>query len=396
MKICYIFNGFSENMGYASNCLPEAVANLGHEVHSIAPNVQVYYNSPFYDETYKHFLGDAITKIESKKIGKFTLHRLPHKTKKSEVDIKFLYKKLKEINPDVVHVFQLNSIITIKSFLYKFLLHYKLFTGNHTVLSVFPLDKEWNNLSFLKKTIWSIKHRVSGNIISRFTEKCYPATIDAKYIANKYFGVPNRKMKIAPIGVRTDIFYPLKEKQLDFFSSKFKIPNGSFVCIYTGRFTNSKNPLILGKAIDLLAKKHPNIYGLFIGDGSQKEKLEELDNCIFLPFQNSDDLAQIYQNSHIGIWPREESMSMLDASASGLPIIVSNNIKAKERVDGNGLEYLENDFVNLSKKIETLFLDKSLYTSLSKKGAEKIETKYSWNIIAKERLNDYELALSSS
>jgi hypothetical protein len=52
MRIAIISDWFSEKMGYAENCLPKALASLGHEVHLITSNVQPYFNSPNYRETY--------------------------------------------------------------------------------------------------------------------------------------------------------------------------------------------------------------------------------------------------------------------------------------------------------------------------------------------------------
>lgn len=382
-------------MGYTSNCLPEAVAKLGHEVHAIAPNVQVYFNSPFYDQTYREFLGDPITKIETKEIGNFTLHRLPHKKFKTEVDIVGLKKLLSKLKPDIVHVFQLNSIITIRAFFYKFLIGYRFFFGNHTVLSVFPLDKEWPYLPLSKKIIWSIKHITSGRIISLFAEKCFPATIDAKYIANKYFGVPNKKMELAPIGIDTEKFTPNDKNKEKSFLIQTNQPN-SFICIYTGRFTEQKNPLILAKAIEKIKRKYKNIFGVFIGNGPQIEQIKKCQNCKVFPFMPSSELVKFYQNSDVGVWPREESMSMLDAMSCGLPLIVSNKLKAKERIDGNGLTYEENNFSDLAEQIEKLFLDKNLYNSFSEHGRTKAINNFSWNAIAKKRILNYEVALQAN
>ncbi len=393
LKIVYVFNGFSEKMGYISNCLPKAVAALGHEVHVIAPNVQVYYNAPFYKETYEEFLGPPITDIESKEIDGFMLHRLAHKNFKTEVDIQGLKGKLKEIKPDIVHTFHLNSIITIRLAWYKLFLGYKFFTSNHVVLSVFPLHDQWNQLSMVSKLAWNIKHKLSGKAISMLTAKCYPATIDAQLIATKYYGIPEHKCILAPIGVSSDVFTPDRNKNRNQFLEKFGFQNDDIVCVYTGRFTEGKNPLILAKAIDILAKENPKIKGLFIGKGEQKEAIENCANCKVSDFMPSNELPLIYQNAYLGIWPREESMSMLDAISTGLPIIVSDRMKAKERIDGNGLTYIEKDSNDLVKQIKKLLADHALYEEFSKVGAQKIESLYSWNSIALERIKNYHDAL---
>lgn len=396
LKIVYVFNGFSEKMGYTSNCLPKAMAALGHEVHVIAPNVQVYYNAPFYKETYEEFLGPPITELETKELDGFTLHRLQHKNFKTEVDIEGLKEKIKELKPDVVHTFHLNSIITIKLAWYKLLYGYKFFTGNHVVLSVFPLHNQWDSIGPIARLKWTIKHRFSGRLISMLASKCYPATIDAKLIATKYYGVPESKCIIAPIGVSTDLFTPERNKDSDKFRQKFGFEAEDIVCVYTGRFTEGKNPLILAKAIDVLAKKNSKIKGLFIGTGEQENQILECKNCSVAPFMPSDELPLIYQNAQLGVWPREESMSMLDAISTGLPIIVSDQMKAKERIDGNGLTYIEKDSEDLAKQIEKILSNEQMYQEFSDHGAKKIEENYSWNSIAKARTKNYQDALQNS
>ena len=389
LKIVYVFNSFSEKMGYTSNCLPKALADLGHEIHVIAPNVQVYYNAPFYAKTYQSFLGSPITEIGSKSIDGFQLHRLPHKNFKTEVDIIGLYKKLKELKPDIVQTFHLNSIITIKLALYKTILNYKLFTGNHVVLSVFPLHKEWGGLSSLKKFKWNIKHKTTGRIISWLTEKSFPATEDAKFIATEYYNLPQKKCIVTPIGVKNDVFLPKRNNNSKQFINKFNFTENDIICVYTGRFTKGKNPLVLAKAINELSKINSNIKALFIGNGEQQEEIEYLSNCYTNPFIPSDELPLIYQNAYIGVWPREESMSMLDAISCGLPIIVSDNMQSIERLEGNGLSYKENSHKDLADKILELIKNPNLHAKMSEFGANKIKKNYSWNSIALKREGDY-------
>ena len=60
MKIIFVSHWYSENMGYIENCLPRALVKQGHEVYVVTSTAQVYYNHPFYKETYQKHLGDAI------------------------------------------------------------------------------------------------------------------------------------------------------------------------------------------------------------------------------------------------------------------------------------------------------------------------------------------------
>ncbi len=59
MKIVIVSSFYSEGMGYSENNLPKALASLGHEVHVITSNLNVYGTSSDYPKNYESFLGPA-------------------------------------------------------------------------------------------------------------------------------------------------------------------------------------------------------------------------------------------------------------------------------------------------------------------------------------------------
>lgn len=398
MKIVFIVHSYTENMGYAANCLPVALANLGHEVHIVSSQGKIYFYQPIYKQSYESFAGPPLDPIGVKKIGEnLYLHRLGFKLIINTIFLKGLYRKLKEIKPDIVQVFEVASPYTAQAVLYKSLLKYKFYTANHTVLSVFPLHYSWNKWS-LKKIKWKLLKQFPGIIISKFTEKCFPATIDAELIAIQYMGVPKEKCIMIPLGVETDRFHPpISEEESEHrkkIRSQLGFNDKDIVCIYTGRFATDKNPLIMAQAIHKLTKEgHSNYKGLFIGNGVQKDKIEECENCTIIAFIPYHELAPYYQTADIGVWPTQESTSMLDAAASALPIIVSNRVKAIERFEGNGLTYEELSVDDLAKKLLELE-DAEQRIKLGQFGNKKIYENYSWEALAKLRAIHYDYSSS--
>lgn len=388
MKIVILTTWFSERMGYIENCLPKAMAKLGHEVHVVSSTAQVYYNSPDYKEVYEPFIGKNIQPEGVKQVDGYTLHRIPFTDIKNKVFFNGLSKKLKEINPDAVQVFDAFSVATLQAAYYKIIFGYDLFTANHTVASVFPLYQIGQG-SIFHKIAFFFTRTVPGTVISWITAKCYPATIDAKDIVIKYYGVPESKTRLAPLGVDTDFFCPINDKvQRDIRRKELGFTDEDILCIYTGRFTEGKNPLVMAQAIHDLNEAGEPFKALFMGNGIQLDEISKMKGCIVHEFVPYHELPKYYAIADIGIWPKQESTSMIDAAACGLPIIISDRVLAKERVDGNGLTYIENDRVDLAAKILQL-KDEKLRSELGLFGVNKIQNNFSWDKIAKERLIDY-------
>ncbi len=165
------------------------------------------------------------------------------------------------------------------------------------------------------------------------------------------------------------------------------------LCIYTGRFTPGKGPLVLAKAIDALVSRGEPFEALFMGNGEQSEEIKKCKGCTIHAFVPYHELPKYYAIADIGVWPRQESTSMIDAAACGLPIIISDKVQAKERVEDNGLTYIENDVDDLVRVLLKM-KDAGLRKKLSETGIKKIQEHFSWDLIASGRVRDYVLFIN--
>lgn len=401
MKIVIISCWFSENMGYAENFLPRALAKLGNEVHVVTSTAQVYYNSPNYDKTYKEHLGSAIVSEGTKEIDGFTLHRLPFREVKKSLHNPFgffgihligLYDYLAKLKPDVIQVFSIDEFATFEAARYSRDNGVKFFTESHVHASVLKVNGKYDTKTNLIKL--ANKFRSSLQLINETTIKCFPIAEDVAEIAVDFFQVPKEKIKIQSLGVNTDLFKPIEseEEKNERIQLRQELGFGEsdIVAIYTGRFSASKSPNVLAEAIHLLQSKDSSFKGLFLGNGTDEEKtqLSSKVGCVVHLFVTVNELPKYYRAADIGVWPREESTSQLDAAACGLPLILSDQIKVLERVDGNGLRFKEGDAKDLAEKIFSL-KDIELRKKMSSKSIENVLLKFSWDKIAEERLRDY-------
>lgn len=307
-----------------------------------------------------------------------------------------LQKKLWSIRPDIVQTMTPIGWTSLDAAFYQSFLRYKLFTGCHTTASVFPLAHkrlQWWNRERIRCTVL---RAIPGRFTSSFTEKCYGATSECSELAVRFFGVQEKKVDVCPLGVDTELFSPISNEKghrarLE-LRARLGFRENEILCIYTGRFSEDKNPLLLAKAVERLLADGEPFRGLFVGNGVQATAIESSAGCTTHSFVTVKDLGSFFRSADIGVWPAQESMSMLDAAACGIPIVVNDTMHATERVDGNGLTYKLNDLEDLIRVLRVL-RDQRVRTQLGSFGAQKMARDHSWNAVAKRRMRDYQAAL---
>lgn len=384
IKIVFVCGWYSSPFGYISNNLPKALAQKGCDVHIVTSTSQQYSNTPDYEKTYRSFLGPPYTNPGIYSEFGVTIHRLPVAFFKTEVLPKGVFQKLKSLKPDVVHIFDVGSLLTFKLAFFRLFLRYKLINSNHIHYSVFPMHAQWKNLSFWRKMKWKLLHVFPGKFIYSQTFLSINPHDEGKTLSKLYFGFGENKSIVKSLAVDTNLYKPIDTIERNQERLKLGFDKEDFVAVYSGRFSEDKNPLILAKAIHLLQSKYPNIKGLFVGNGVQENQILSLKGCICHPFTDQNTLVKLYGISDVGVWPRQESTSMLDCLSCGVPIIVNDTVELKERVEGNGLYFKFDDAQNLAEQIENLYLNSELRAQFSNFGRNKVISHFSWEKYAGE------------
>jgi glycosyltransferase involved in cell wall biosynthesis len=398
MRVALIFYSFPRDMGYSNTMLARYLARLGAEVHYIATDLPIYHQDRNARSVYSEFSAASTMRPgESEAYDGYTVHCIRHRYLLGVPMFSGLYGKLRQIRPDVVQLFIIAGWAPLQTAAAKLALGFTLFTAAHTTISAFPLarrklrpwDRDWlANLAV---------RAIPGRLVSAFTERCYAATADCAEVATRFYGMPASKVAVVPLGVDTESFYPPRTAAEDERRGRLRrelgFSDAELVCIYTGQFTEVKNPLVLARSIGLLRSEGMPVRGLFIGAGPQGGQISGAEGCVVLPFRPHRELPPYYRAADIGVWPTQESMSMLDAAACGLPIIVNDTLLAKERIDGNGITYRLNDPADLAAKIRWLS-DADRRRQLGGVGARRMVQLFGWDAIARQRFADYEAALA--
>jgi glycosyltransferase involved in cell wall biosynthesis len=391
-----IFYSFPRDMGYSNTMLARYLARLGADVHYIATDLPVYHKNVEARSAYSQFSADAtMTPGHSEQYDGYTVHCIGHRYVLGVPMFIGLRQKLRQIQPDVVQLYINAGWVPLQTAAAKLSQPFSLFSAAHTTVSIFPLAQR-------RTRVWDpawianvLTRVIPGWLVSFAIERCYAATDDCAQVATRFYGMPARKIAVEPLGVDTQNFYPVRSDEDRDARRRVRRELGfadeDLVCVYTGQFTEGKNPMVLSRAVTSLRAQGMPVRALFIGNGPQNEAIKACDGCVVLPFRPHRELPPFYRAADIGVWPTQESMSMLDAAACALPIIVNDTLLARERIEGNGIMYRLNDADDLAEKIRSL-MDPVRRQELGSIGARRMTELFSWSAIARRRLADYEAA----
>ena len=386
MKIAFLTDTFSRRTGSIQRVLPKYLARCGAEVYVITMDLSPYHE----DGAFRGFV-EPLVKGETDHMDGFKLYVVGHESLLGYPRMAGLRKILALHRPDVVQCQQAIGWIPLDAARLKSSFGYKLFTGNHNAMSTSRSVLGIGG-SALQRGKSFLTRYLAGRIASYATERCYAVTSDCAEIAWRYYGVQKHKVEIMHLGVDTDFFYPVAKtqtpaersamrKELDFGAE-------DIVCVYSGKMTEEKNPRILALAVNRLRAMGFAYSGLFIGDGVQRKAIQSMGFCRVVDFMHFSKLGACFRATDIGVWPTNESSSMLDAAACGIPIIISDGVVYREHVDGNGLVYRMNDLDDLVAKLLALKSPQQR-AQLGRVGAEKMKRDFSWESVARRRIAHY-------
>jgi len=203
------------------------------------------------------------------------------------------------------------------------------------------------------------------------------------------YNIPEEKITVIPIGINPEEFEPNSPKRLE-IRRKYNISEDDILLIFCGYEFKRKGLEYIIKALPLVKG---NVKLVVVGKDNTKPykrlaiSLGVLDKIVFTGFV--PEIKDYYTASDIFVFPtfyEAFSQVMLEAAASGLPILITKVYGAEELItDGINGFFIERNPEDIASKINLLMQNENLRKQIGNNARETAK-KYSWEKVAKRTL----------
>ncbi len=202
-----------------------------------------------------------------------------------------------------------------------------------------------------------------------------------------HHGVPLERFTLVPGAINADHFRPRTDRLLGGVGTPA-------VLLYHGRVDKRKGVLELIEALGLLAAAGRNVRLVISGIGPDLAAAKDLASTIrldhiidFTGHVSYENVPEVYRSADLFVsptWSEGFSNTILEAMASGLPIVAARAIGVVDCLtDGvNALFHEIHDVVGLSTQIGTLLDNDLLRRQLATNAMREVQSKYRWPAIA--------------
>ena len=224
--------------------------------------------------------------------------------------------------------------------------------------------------SFLESVAWRYMHWFYGQLDTVF--------VNSEEYRQSWIkrGLDPAKLKIFPRGLDTELFHP-KRRDPAFFE-KFGADNGEVRLLYVGRVSREKDLDVLADAYRRLRDEGLSVQLFVVGHGPYSEIFaESLPEACFTGYLTGKELATAYASADVFVFPSTTDTFgnvIIEAQASGVPVIVSDAGGPKELVENNenGLITKSHDVEDFTRAIRELVVDAALRERMGNRGRQGV------------------------
>jgi len=235
--------------------------------------------------------------------------------------------------------------------------------------------------------------RVWARLIRSQADALVGVAEDAVRYMHEVYGLSQSELHLVPLGASTERFHFDRGVRRR-VRARLAFSDSDVVFIYAGKLNPIKGPHLLVKAALALMADDEHIRVLIIGGGSEEyvsrmQKLVTNHGCsshfLWTPTVSNIELAKYYCAADVGVWPRMSSLTMLEAQACRLPIIVSDHPVASERVRvDNGLVFRSDDVEDLARQMKRLANSADLRREMGENGWRYVSENLSYTTLSRQ------------
>lgn len=317
------------------------------------------------------------------------IYRLPaalDRRTRQNLWMKGLIRTIQDIDPDILFVHTIESYTALRVILKRRILsRYSVYFDTHTLLNQFKGGiKSRIHLWFLK--------RIASKRIKEFDAKVFATVPENRMILERDYGIPSDRILYSPIGTDLSIFNFDNETRIKLRKEEM-LEEKATVLLYTGKLNHRKNPHLILDALSLIQQQIKNpLYVYFVGAYDQlyfeekmKTRFTSADIYVkFVPAVPVSELYAWYSMADFAVFPRENTLSALDAQACRLPVIMQKDKTNLERLSRGGLTYAPGDIKDLSEKILTMIDHPDKRKTIGLEGEKFIRSTYDYRKIVEQ------------
>jgi glycosyltransferase involved in cell wall biosynthesis len=251
--------------------------------------------------------------------------------------------------------------------------------------------------------LFYVAYRTFGQpVLARSVDRFCAIADDTRDYLQTRCGVKER-IDVVPLGVDVKAFAPSVEMR-ERTRKQLALPPSGLVFLYTGKVIQEKGVHLLVEACAQLGIEGTDVSVLVVGDADDvyQRRLELMASSQgahvdlrFFPSVDQDHLPEWYAAADVGVWPRQESMGVFQAMASGLSVVVSSMSGLAPIVaPGRGLTYEPEESLALAACLRE-FTNDDLRMRLGAAGRRFVEKELSWERSAERYITIYREAIAA-
>ncbi|WP_142859564.1 glycosyltransferase [Salinigranum halophilum] len=365
MKICivsYIYpypeRGYNPGIERVVQESARALARRGHEVHVIT----TYRNGG--EKKVSNDDGVIIHRIPD---SRQLLGRVGSAFSLDFLSINYSLRSYRDLlnSSDVVHTF---TPIVWKCFSTPLIAHYHHWDDPNELMEYLYLpSSHW---------LWLKCYAIADTVIS-------VSEYSAQDLSHR--GVNEEKIRIVPNGVDPDTYHP--------GPSQVDLNQWENTLLYVGPLSERKGIKYLLTAMDDILEQYSEV-GLIIVGGGDKRHLQNLAKNLgieshirFDGFVSEKLLPEYYRAADIFVFPsllEGFGMVLVEAMASGLPVISTTSSAIPEVVGDAGILVSPKSSAEIAEAVETLILNTRYAQSIGSSGRDRVNNQFTWDNTGKK------------